>query len=203
LVLFVDILTSQLEAMAVAFLVLAYGLVKTYRVHSTVSDYRNALQSIYVPALLLGAFITLTGIYGLIVWPLISSYNILFYDLYPILGIGIIGIAISVKYNYKLEVLGFMALLYGLVTIYYGVVGFQHSMTSEPIALLALYGLTGLSSVFFYPVSLFIDYGKYGKIFLILDAILLILAGLLAGYIGLEAVPEHLVSFSKWVPPTL
>ncbi|TRM86275.1 hypothetical protein DJ526_10010, partial [Sulfolobus sp. A20-N-G8] len=55
--LFVDILTSQLEAMGIAFLVLAYGLIKTYRVHSTVSDYRNALQSIYVPSLLLGVFI--------------------------------------------------------------------------------------------------------------------------------------------------
>ncbi|TRM86276.1 hypothetical protein DJ526_10015 [Sulfolobus sp. A20-N-G8] len=141
--------------------------------------------------------------YGLIAWPLVSSYNILFYDLYPILGIGIIGIAVSIKYSYKLEILGFMALLYGLITIYYGIVGFQHNMTLEPIALLALYGLTGLSSIFFYPVSLFLDHGKYGKIFLVLDAVLLILAGLLAGYIGLEAVPEHLVSFSKWVPPTL
>ncbi|WP_323437698.1 hypothetical protein [Saccharolobus islandicus] len=33
-----------------------------------------------------------------------------------------------------------------------------------------------------------------------MDAILLILAALIAGYIGLEVVPSHLVGFDKWTP---
>ncbi|QXJ27474.1 Uncharacterized protein J5U23_00341 [Saccharolobus shibatae B12] len=198
--LFVDPLTSQLIAMAVSFLVLAYALFKTYRVHSTVVDYRNAMKSAYMPLLALGTFMTITGIYGLLVWPLISSYNILFYDLYPILGIGLMSIAVSIKNEYKLEVLGFMGLLYGLVTIYYGVTGYLQNMTLEPIALLALYALTGLSSIFFYPVAVFLDNAKVSKAFLIIDAVLLILAALVAGYIGLEAVPSHLTGFAKWTP---
>ncbi|ADX83500.1 DUF981 family protein [Saccharolobus islandicus] len=140
--LFIDPLTSQLIAMAVSFFVLAYSLIKTFRVHSTVVDYRNAMKSTYVPLLALGGFMAITGIYGLLVWPLISSYNILFYDLYPILGIGLISIVVSIKNDYKLEILGFMGLLYGLVTIYYVIAGYLHSMTLEPLALLALYALT-------------------------------------------------------------
>ncbi|WP_016730998.1 DUF981 family protein [Saccharolobus islandicus] len=72
--LFIDPLTSQLIAMAVSFFVLAYSLIKTFRVHSTVVDYRNAMKSTYVPLLALGGFMAITGIYGLLVWPLISSY---------------------------------------------------------------------------------------------------------------------------------
>ncbi|WP_338599196.1 DUF981 family protein [Sulfolobus tengchongensis] len=198
--LFIDTLTSQLVAMAVAFLVMAYALIRTYRVHSTVTDFRNAIKSAYVPLLTLGTFMAITGLYGLLLWPLPGSYNILFYDLYPILGIGLIGIAVSIKNDYKLEIMGFMALLYGLVTIYYGAVGYLNNMTLEPIALLILYTLTGLSSIFFYPVAIFLDNARAGKVFLILDAILLILSALVAGYIALEAVPSHLVGFSKWTP---
>ncbi|QKR00709.1 DUF981 family protein [Metallosphaera tengchongensis] len=201
--LFVDVLTNQLIVMSVVFLALAYGLLRMYRVHSTAMDYRNALQVVYVPLLLFGSLIALTGIYGLLVWPLVSSYNILFYDLYPVLGIGIVGIAVAVKYGYKLEGLGFTSLLFGLVTIYYGVQGYLHNMTNEPLALLGLYSLVGLSSIFFYPVTQILDNGKGWRIFLVIDAVLLILAALLAGYIGLLAVPEHLVGFSKWVPPAI
>jgi len=85
--------------------------------------------------------------------------------------------------------------------MYYGAVGYLHHMTLEPVALLALYVFTGLSAIFFYPVSMFIDSGNPKlKIFLLIDAILLILAGIVAGYIGLAAVPDHLSAFSKWVP---
>ncbi|MBB5252287.1 DUF981 family protein [Sulfurisphaera ohwakuensis] len=198
--LFIDILTIQLITMGIGFLTFAYGLIKTFLVHSTVQDYRNAIKPQYMPLLLLGLFMSITGFYGMLLWPLPSSYNILFYDLYPVLGLGIIGIALSIKNEYKLEHLGFMALLFGLVTIYYGVQGYLHNMTLEPTALLALYTLTGLASIFFYPVAIFLDNGKWNKIWLIVDAVLLILAGLLAGYIGIEAVGEHLVAFSKWTP---
>ena len=149
--LFVNILSIELIAMAVSFLTLAYGLIKTSLVHSTVQDYRNAVRPQYVPQLLLGLLMAVSGFYGMLVWPLPSSCNILFYDLYSVLGLGIIGIALSVKNEYKLEHLGFMSLLFGFVTIYYGVEGYLHNMTNEPLALLALYALTGLAAVFFYP----------------------------------------------------
>ena len=190
--LFIDILTIQLITMGIGFLTFAYGLIKTFLVHSTVQDYRNAIKPQYMPLLLLGLVMSITGFYGMLVWPLPSSYNILFYDLYPVLGLGIIGIALSIKNEYKLEHLGFMALLFGLVTIYYGVQGYLHNMTLEPTALLGLYTLTGLASIFFYPVAIFLDNGKWSKIWLIVDAVLLILAGLLAGYIGIAVSYTHL-----------
>ncbi|AAY79717.1 DUF981 family protein [Sulfolobus acidocaldarius] len=199
--LFIDPLTSQLIVLASSFLVLAYGFIKTYfTVHSSIQEYRESLRSLYMPLLVMGSFMAITGLYGLLVWPLPGSYNILFYDLYPILGLGLMGIAFSLKNNYKLELFGFLALILGLVTIYYGVQGYFKGLTTEPIALLGLYTLVGLASFFFYPVSIFVDNASKGKIFLIIDSVFLILSALLAGYIALEAVPAHLSGFAHWTP---
>ena len=199
--LFIDQLSGQLIAMFVVFLTFAYGLIKTFTTHSELSQYKQAIKAQYLPLLVIGTYMSVTGFYGLLFWPLPGSYNILFYDLYPLLGLGLIMIALGIKNDYKLEHLGFLGILYGLITIYYGAMGYSHHMTLEPAALLALYVLTGLSAIFFYPVSMFIDNDNPKlKVFLILDAILLILAGIVAGYIGFNAVPEHLSAFSKWAP---
>jgi len=199
--LFVDQLTGQLIAMAAGFITIAYGLLRTFAIHSELTKYKQAIEAQYLPLLVIGIYISVTGFFGLLVWPLPGSYNILFYDLYPLLGLGLIMIALGVKNGYKLEHLGFLGILLGIVTMYYGAEGYLKNMTQEPAALLALYVLTGLSSIFFYPVSMFIDNGNPKiKIFLLIDAILLILAGVVAGYIGLAAVPDHLSAFSKWAP---
>jgi len=199
--LFVDQLTGQLVAMAAGFITLAYGLLRTFATHSELIKYKQAIGAQYLPLLTIGIYMSITGFYGLLTWPLPSSYNILFYDLYPLLGLGLIMIALGVKNGYKLEHLGFLGILLGIVTMYYGTIGYLKNMTEEPAALLALFVLTGLSAILFYPVSMFIDNGNpMLKIFLLIDAILLILAGIVAGYIGLAAVPEHLSAFSKWAP---
>jgi len=201
MVLFIDPLTSQLVAMGAGFITLAYGLLRTFTIKSELSKYKQAIRSQYLPLLAIGIYISITGFYGLMFWPLPGSYNILFYDLYPLLGLGLIMIALAIKNDYKLEHLGFLGILLGAVTIYYGVSGYLAHMTLEPELLLALYALTGLAAIIFYPVSMFIDNGNPKlKIFLLIDAIILILAGAVAGYIGLAAVPQHLSIFSKWVP---
>ena len=187
--------------MAAGFITFAYGLLRTFTIHRELTKYKQAIGAQYLPLLAIGIYISVTGFYGLTTWPLPGSYNIPFYDLYPSLGLGLIMIALGVKNGYKLEYLGFLGILLGIVTMYYGTIGYLKNMTEEPAALLALYVLTGSSSIFFYPVSMFIDNGNPKlKIFLLIDAILLILAGIVAGYIGLVAVPDHLSAFSKWVP---
>lgn len=199
--LFIDLLTGQLIAMFIAFLTLSYGLIKTFTIHSELSKYKQAIKAQYSPLLFVGIYMSITGFYGLLLWPLPGSYNILYYDLYPLLGLGLIMIALGIKNDYKLEHLGFLGLLYGFITMYYGIEGYLHHMSLEPAILLALYVLTGLSAIFFYPVSIFIDSGNPKlKVFLIIDAILLILAGIVAGILGFSAVPDHLSAFSKWTP---
>jgi len=91
--LFVDQLTGQLVAMAVGFITLAYGLLRTFTVHSELIKYKQAIEAQYLPLLLIGLYMSITGFFGLLVWPLPGSYNILFYDLYPFLGLGLIMIA--------------------------------------------------------------------------------------------------------------
>jgi len=102
---------------------IAYALLKLMRLQSVQGDVLAELKSLYSPLLLLGIYIAVTGVFGNLLWPLPGSYNILFYDLYPLLGIGLIAIAISIKNRTKLEYIGFLALLLGLVTIYYGTLG--------------------------------------------------------------------------------
>ncbi|MEM0020957.1 MAG: DUF981 family protein [Fervidicoccaceae archaeon] len=198
--LFIDPLTAQLFAMAGAFILIGYAFAKISMLHTTYEEIMKELKPLYIPILLLGIYIAVSGIFCNLLWPLPGSYNILFYDLYPLLGVGLIALAISIKYNYKLEYIGFLALVFGIVTIYYGAVGYANNMTKEPLALFLLYGGAGLSSVLFYFASYQLDRGKVNRGLLILEAALLVLTGLLAAYISANSVPQHLKLFAQWAP---
>ena len=63
----------------------------------------------------LGAIITIMGIYGEITWPLPCSYNILFYDPYLIIGLILIIMAVSIAMKQKLQFTGILALFSGLI----------------------------------------------------------------------------------------
>jgi len=198
--LFIDPLTAQLFAMAGSLILIAYALLKLMRLQTVQGEILAELKPLYPPLLLLGIYVAVTGVFGNLLWPLPGSYNILFYDLYPLLGIGLIAIAISIRNGTKLEYIGFLALLLGLVTIYYGTLGYMNNMTKEPLALFLLYGGSGLSSILFYFVTYQIDRGNVNKGLLALEAVLLILTGLLATYISANSVPSHLKTFAQWTP---
>jgi putative membrane protein len=198
--LFIDFLTAQLFAMTAVFLTLAYGFLKAFRIKSTVQEYRNSLKPLYIPLYVMGVFITVSGLFGMLLWPLPGSYNILFYDLYPVLGLGLIGIAVSFKNEYKLEYLGVLGIIWGFITIWYGISGFMNNMTLEPIMLLLLYLFTGLGSIIFYPISMMLDTGKGIRVIFLIEAVILIIAGVIAAIIAGMAIPQHLVIFSKWSP---
>lgn len=198
--LFIDPLTAQLFAMSGVFILIGYIFLRLMRLHTTYEEILNELRPAYIPLLLIGIYIAVTGIFGNLLWPLPGSYNILFYDLYPMLGLGLIAIALSIRNGYRLEYIGFLALVLGLVTIYYGAVGYMNNMTKEPLALFLLYGGSGLSSVLFYFVSYQLDRGKISKGLIALEAVLLILTGILAAYISANSVPQHLKTFAQWSP---
>ncbi|MFP3268646.1 MAG: DUF981 family protein [Desulfurococcales archaeon] len=198
--LFVDLLTAQLFSMAAAFILTGYSLAKLWVTKNSHEEAINKLKPFSIPALILGAYITITGLYGSMLWPLPGSYNLLFYDLYPLLGLGLIGIAMTIRSGYKLEYMGFLALILGLITAYYGYMGYANNLTKEPFALFLLYGGAGLSSILFYPISYQIDRGKINRILLIVEVALLVLTGLLATYIAAGAIPSHLKMFANWAP---
>lgn len=198
--LFIDPLTAQLFAVSASFILIGYIFVKSMKLHTAREEIINELKPAYIPLLVIGLYIAITGIFGNLLWPLPGSYNILFYDLYPMLGLGLIGVALSLRNGYKLEYMGFLALLLGLVTVYYGTIGYLNNMTKEPLALFMLYGGSGLSSILFYFVSIQLDRGNINKGLLAIEAILLILTGILAAYISANSVPQHLKTFAQWSP---
>ena len=150
----------------------------------------------------LGSIILILAVYGELAWPLPGSYNILFYDAFTILGVLVLGATASIMLREKMQNVGFLALMGGLVIIYYGISGYNLGMTAAPIALLGLYGFAGLAGIFFYPLTVLIDRTPIHKnkitgawlTVIVIFAILIFLTAVLAAYIGFAAVPAHLLS---------
>ncbi|MDG6928730.1 MAG: DUF981 family protein [Nitrososphaerota archaeon] len=224
--LFVDPLALQLIVLGVTGVLLFYHSLRAFmRVRS---GGRPEHGQIWPLLLFIGIYAFLTGLWGHLVWPLPGSYNILFYDPYPIFGLLLMVFSLLLKYDSRLEYAGLASFLFGAVTVYYGYAGYAAGMTKQPSVLLALYALWGLAGMVAYPFAMLMDRlrfmpadtaaqpqkqpparasggialaGRGGPLLLLLPGVIFLLAGLLALYIGANAVPGHLVNFSKWVPP--
>jgi Predicted membrane protein len=205
-----------LELFFVAFI----GFLLDYTVLSIFKDYKarnkNKLNSkLSIESHLQGSifmftamsiFVLVMGFYGEMSWNLPGPYNLLFYDPFIMFGILILGFALSVKYNQKLQYVGLVALFMGLVLIEYGISGYNLGYTSSPIALLGLYTAFGIAGIFAYPTTLVMD--KYREnpsnkplnkswiLCIVIFLIFLTLGSILAAFIGGAAVPAHLA-----VPP--
>lgn len=200
---FIDNLAYSLFSISFASFLLLYTVISMYLVYRrgqrTYTDY---LRSASVPLLLIGLYMVVQALWGQFTWPLPASYNVLFYD--PLLSFGLllVGFFLSVRHQVRLEYIGFLGLLVGIVVILYGIQAYQLGLTKSPIAMLAMYALFGLSGILSYPVSLIADrlpghkkevwVGWY--VFLGLFCILILLAGLLSAGAGVQAVFQHLIS---------
>ncbi len=146
----------------------------------------------------LGFYTVATGLYGQFAWPLPGSYNILFYDIYTLWGLLIVGLAWSLRDRLKLQPLGVLATLMGFMSLYYGITGYGLGLTQSPIALLGLYSLFGISGVLGYPATrMFDEAGRKSGIWKavgMIFVIALVLGSLLAIFIGAAALPAHLAS---------
>lgn len=199
---FTDILTAQLFVLGISGLVLAYTVIKGILHYRQGGDIEHAMKSGQAPLTLLGLYVLISGLYGQFIWPLPGSYNILFYDIYPLWGMFLLASAWVLHSKLRLQYAGFFALLIGCMTILYGVSGYRLGLTSVPLALLGLYGLFGLAGILGYPVTLMFDRAQTKRknrwagwaLILAVFLIVLILASLLAMYIGMSAIPVHLAS---------
>lgn len=198
---FIDILAMQLFVLGFSGLILAYMTIKTVWCSKDGKDGWRVMQSGKIPLALLGIVVLVTSLFGQFAWPLPGSYNILFYDVYLMFGVFLIGAAWIIHSKLRLEYLGFFALLIGAMTVFYGYSGYKLGMTSSPIALLGLYTLFGVAGILGYPVTLMFDRMQDKKksglgwiLVFALFALALVLGSLLAVYIGVSAVPAHLAS---------
>ncbi len=142
----------------------------------------------------------ISGMFGQLAWPLSGSYNVLFYDLYPLVGILFIAIGVSVYKKFSMQYTGLLAFLTGVMAILYGINGYILGLTEAPFAMLALYASFGIAGMLGWPVSIMADRNEMGTkskgsgwtALMILFCIILFLASMLSLYIGVSAIPGHL-----------
>jgi len=90
-------------------------------------------------------------------WPLPGSYNILFYDPLVFLGVSVLAWWLTLRSGQRFLYAGILTAILGLLTIYYGSVGYALGMTQEPAAMFALYALYGLTGFLSLPLGIAID----------------------------------------------
>lgn len=198
---FIDDLGFELFILPLISAALVYTILRAYyKGKKDLTTIRNYLQDGVIPIGTLGALVIVLSLFNEFTWTLPGSYNILFYDVYTLLGVLLLMLALSIKMGFKLQIIGFLGLLSGLITIYYGAIGYSLNMTREPPFLLALYVLYGLAGVASYPLTLTLDNVssvgvKDPKIWswaIYLFTILALLAGIVGGFIAIETIPAHL-----------
>jgi putative membrane protein len=200
---FIDDLAFGLFSISFAGFLLLYTVTSMYLVYrSGKKNYLDHLEGASVPMILVGGYLTILGFFGQFTWPLPGSYNILFFD--PMISFGLVTLAfaIAIRWKVNLEYAGFFGLLVGIMTLIYGYQGYSIGLTLEPIALLLLYVFYGIAGIFSYPVALIADRlpGLQKRPWIGWHAMLVIFwlalfaASVTSGYIGMSAIPGHLLT---------
>lgn len=200
---FIDNVAYSLFLLSIAGFIVLYLIVDVFwAFRKGKRDYTDILMGASVPLLLVGLYMVITGAYGQFTWPLPGSYNILFYDPMVSFGLVILSLAIAIRYKVRYDYVGFLGLLVGIMTLFYGVQGYSIGLTKVPAALLTLYVFFGIAGIFSYPVSLILERlpglkrnpwaGWYVCLAIFFFAMLM--AVLVSGYIAVSAIPAHLLS---------
>jgi putative membrane protein len=197
---FIDILGSQLFALGFAGLIILYMTVQSYFLFRKGKRAEEIIKAGTIPLAAIGVYMFLSGLYGQFTWPLPGSYNVLFYDIYPLVGLLFIGAAATIYLKMKLQYIGFYGLLLGIMAMWYGAFGYSLKLTTEPLALLGLYTLFGVGGILGYPVMVMLDRAQAGiknrsylwYLLIYLFWITLLIGSILALVIGTSAIPSHL-----------
>ncbi len=200
---FTDELAFYLFSISFSALLLAYLMADAYWAYRKGQmSLKPMLESLSITMAIVAVYTLIIGVVSQFMWFLPGPYNILFFD--PLVAFGIIMLAfsLSIRLRVKTSYAGFLSLMFGGMTIWYGISSYSLGLTKEPFELLALFILFGLAAIFTFPASLILD--KFPKrkidmpmswnILLAVLWILLIAAGIVAFIIGGAALPGHLAS---------
>lgn len=152
----------------------------------------------------LGTIIIILGLWQEMTWPFPATsalYNIAFGDAYLIFGVILLSVALTIYLKQKLQIVGFFALLGGIMAIYYGTIIYTQNLTKSPLGTLAMYTSFGIAGIFTFPATYAYDSMTEGKkpgmswgIMLIIFWAFFIFSAVFAGIIGVPAVLEHIQS---------
>lgn len=156
---FVDNLGLELVTLPIVGFLIIHIFARAYMAgrKGNYNAIREVLKEGSVSLGFIGAFISILSFWGEITWTLPSGYNILFNDTYLLMGLLLIVFSASVLMNKGATTSGFLSLLSGLFTIYYGVNGYMLGMTREPLALLLIYAFWGLAGIAALPATRVLD----------------------------------------------
>lgn len=165
---FIDIIAFQLFSLAFVAALLFYSGVSDYLAYRKYG-FKEAYRLLRSQATLLGIvgiIVIFIGLWGETTWPIstivngtnvLGPYNILFYDPYLMLGMVLVGFSACVLLGLNTKYSGLLAIMTGALSIYYGVNAYGLGLTKEPIVMLMLYIAFGITAIFTFPVTIFID----------------------------------------------
>ncbi len=107
---------------------------------------------------MVGAFVSVLGFWGELVWPLPGPYNMLFYDPTLLGGMLLLAFAILVHLKLPTQYLGVLAGVSGLGIEYYGARGYLLSLTKDPLEMFLLFLGFDLTAALAHPVTLYVDW---------------------------------------------
>jgi putative membrane protein len=165
---FVDTIALQLFTISFVAVLLFYAGITTYWEYMK-RGFKEAYKLMRAQAVLLstiGIVILVIGLWGEFVWPLsaivsgsnvLGAYDILFYDPYLMMGMALLGFSACVMLRLNTRYAGLFALMVGALSIYYGTNAYDLGLTKEPTIMLLLYVAFGITGIFSFPFTLFID----------------------------------------------
>ena len=142
-----------------------------------------------------GIYALATGIWATITWPFPGPYNIVLMDPWAIFGVAclVLGLSLLLRIDLAFTSLGFAFL--GILPAVYGLAILNYRLTRTPELTFTMYFFTGLavllSPIFFH---------KKNKTLAYIAVALLVIAGLIALFIGVNATFGHIPGWSKWTP---
>ncbi len=140
--------------------VLAFWAIRTNRPQWL----RTTLKSSAIPIGGVGAVTLALAMWIEMTWPFpiayMGGYNIFFGDVMVLFGLVTIAYAFAAYLGHHLHLVGVLALVAGVVTAFYGWVGYTATpaFTTEPFDTFLLYGAFGLAGVLALPATILTDY---------------------------------------------
>lgn len=204
--LFIDPLDSWLDLLGTTSLLAAYWIYVNLVSKTPSSGKASLNRSIGYFYLAVGIYALSSGLWALATWPLPSSYNLIFSDAWPIFGVALIILGLfNLTYTAEAQGEGEQLRLRGalvgiaalsLIPLIYGVDIWVYGLTNEPALAGLMFFSIGLAGV----LSPALTLKSVGKSTAYLLMFLLVVAGIIALLIGVEAIFIHTAAWRTWAP---
>jgi putative membrane protein len=159
----VTVYTSQLLFVGIVGILIVYTLSKLYLHYRAETTHKilDELNSISLPLIVLGLYLLGTDIYSQMAYSSPTYYGIGFYAvnaLFPLVLI-MAGLAAYRENASYLEHVSFLALIGGVISVYYGLAAFLSSTyTVSSSVMFVMYVFFGLAGVLSYPASEIVEH---------------------------------------------